>query len=56
MTDVERILWLILWFGAFMVSAYAINKKEEKCVDDADKQLQRNFREVQLRRKRREYR
>lgn len=52
MTDLERLICAAIWAGLFILNYFIMSKLEEKEADKQDKQLERNLRELQLRRNR----
>ena len=52
MTDLERLICAAIWAGLFILNYFIMSKLDEKEADKQDKQLERNLRELQLRRNR----
>lgn len=52
MTDMERLICMGIWLILFIMISYIMSKLDEKEADKQDKQLERNLRELQLRRNR----
>ena len=58
MTDPERVIWLICWFGASALVSWLFIRQEEKkrAKNDVDEELQHNLQQTLLRRRRKEVR